>query len=147
MEAVAHSENERARHYTIVAIIHIVYASLGMLFGLVAVLLLLGLSIPLSLEGPGMSELVILRVLVLIFIAVMVVATFPALIGGIGLLKKQPWARIVLLIVAVFDLVSFPIGTAIGIYTLWALWEPVGGRERVGVRSGGVWVERGTTSI
>jgi hypothetical protein len=43
------------------------------------------------------------------------------LIAGVGLLKFKPWARILALILAILNLLAFPIGTALGIYTLWAL--------------------------
>jgi hypothetical protein len=125
METVMSLQSERERHYRIVAIVHIVYACLGFLCGLVGATLLLGLSALPGLSGHSMSESVILRVLGILALAVTVLTTFPAFVGGVGLLKRQPWARILLLVVAVFDLVSFPIGTAIGVYTLWALWEPI----------------------
>ena len=47
--------------------------------------------------------------------------SIPDIIAGIGLLKFKSWARIVALILAVINLFAFPIGTALGIYTLWAL--------------------------
>lgn len=47
----------------------------------------------------------------------------PSLIAGIGLLNKAPWAMILALILGVFKLFSFPIGTAIGIYTIWVYAE------------------------
>jgi hypothetical protein len=130
METIAYVQTERERHYKIVAFIQIVYASLGLIFGSIAALLLFGLSILPGFQGPGMSEFAILRILSFVAIGVTVLTTLPALIGGIGLLKKQPWARILLLVVAVFDLFSFPIGTVIGVYTLWALWEPIDWRRR-----------------
>jgi hypothetical protein len=43
------------------------------------------------------------------------------LIAGLGLLKFKRWARILALILAILNLLAFPIGTALGIYTLWAL--------------------------
>jgi len=43
------------------------------------------------------------------------------LIGGIGLLKKKPWARILVLIVGCVRLFVFPIGTALGVYSIWVL--------------------------
>ena len=43
------------------------------------------------------------------------------LIAGIGLLKFKSWARILALILAILNLLAFPIGTALGIYTLWVL--------------------------
>jgi tRNA A-37 threonylcarbamoyl transferase component Bud32 len=45
------------------------------------------------------------------------------LVGGIGLLKRRRWARILVLIGAVPELFLFPVGTAIGIYTIWVLMQ------------------------
>lgn len=43
------------------------------------------------------------------------------LIAGLGLLMLQSWARILAIVVGVIELVSFPLGTALGIFTLWVL--------------------------
>ena len=40
---------------------------------------------------------------------------------GWGLWQREPWARIVALILGVLSLLHFPLGTALGIYTLWLL--------------------------
>ncbi len=45
----------------------------------------------------------------------------PGIIGGIGLLKRAEWARIVVLVLGFLNLVNFPLGTLLGIYTIWAL--------------------------
>ena len=47
--------------------------------------------------------------------------SIPDIIAGIGLLKYKSWARILAIILAVLNLLAFPIGTALGVYTLWAL--------------------------
>jgi hypothetical protein len=47
-----------------------------------------------------------------------------ALIGiaaGWGLLERQPWARMLAIVLGCFSLLDLPFGTAIGIYTLWVL--------------------------
>jgi hypothetical protein len=51
----------------------------------------------------------------------MLVLSVPGIIGGIWLLKRRPWARILVLIVGALGLIDFPLGTALGVYTLWAL--------------------------
>ena len=56
-------------------------------------------------------------------VAFLVVVSLPGLIAGIGLLKMRPWARIVGIIVAVLSLVHIPIGTIVGIYGLWVLFN------------------------
>jgi hypothetical protein len=42
-------------------------------------------------------------------------------IAGWGLLQCKPWARMVALVLAFISLFNIPFGTALGVYTLWAL--------------------------
>lgn len=53
--------------------------------------------------------------------SLLLVVSLPGMFAGIGLLKMQPWARIVAIIVGVLHILSFPFGTALGVYTLWVL--------------------------
>jgi len=49
---------------------------------------------------------------------------FSAVVGGIagiGLLTRQPWARMLAIVFGSLNLFDLPFGTAIGIYTLWVL--------------------------
>lgn len=43
------------------------------------------------------------------------------LLAGWGLLERQPWARTLTIVLGCLNLVDMPIGTALGVYTLWAL--------------------------
>lgn len=43
------------------------------------------------------------------------------IIGGIGLLQRKKWGRILILIVAALDLPLFPTGTALSVYSFWVL--------------------------
>jgi hypothetical protein len=49
--------------------------------------------------------------------------------AGIGLLTVQPWARLVAIITGVIELISFPLGTALGIYSLWVLLPQISENE------------------
>jgi hypothetical protein len=51
----------------------------------------------------------------------LILVSLPGMLAGIGLLKMRPWARIVAIIVGVLHILSFPLGTALGVYTLWVL--------------------------
>jgi hypothetical protein len=51
----------------------------------------------------------------------MLALTIPAIVVGIGLLSFRPWARSLGAIIAILELVNFPLGTALGIYALWVL--------------------------
>jgi len=45
------------------------------------------------------------------------------LVGGIGLLSFQPWARYLVMIVAAIGCLNIPIGTLKGVYSLWVLLQ------------------------
>ncbi len=57
---------------------------------------------------------------------------FSAVVGGIvgiGLLTRQPWARMLAIVFGSLNLFDLPFGTAIGIYTLWVLLPAESERE------------------
>jgi hypothetical protein len=49
------------------------------------------------------------------------VVSLAGIIAGWYLMQRRNWARIVVLVLAFPQLLNFPIGTAIGGYTIWAL--------------------------
>jgi hypothetical protein len=49
--------------------------------------------------------------------------SLPGLIVGIGLLKLAPWARIAGMVLAIIHLINIPVGTLLGIYALWVLFN------------------------
>jgi hypothetical protein len=55
----------------------------------------------------------------LIAMIIVVLFSIPSIVGGIALLNGKSWAMTLLLVLGCFKLFSFPIGTAIGIYTIW----------------------------
>jgi hypothetical protein len=55
------------------------------------------------------------------FVLVSSVWTVACLVVAWGLLDRKPWARTYTIIVSAIWLLSFPLGTALSIYTLWVL--------------------------
>lgn len=53
----------------------------------------------------------------------MLVLGLPGIITGIGLLKRKPWARIAAAVLGILNLMNFPLGTVVGVYTLWILLQ------------------------
>ncbi len=51
----------------------------------------------------------------------MLILAIPAIVAGIAILRGATWARSFGLFAAALNLISFPIGTPIGAYGLWAL--------------------------
>lgn len=54
---------------------------------------------------------------------IIIIFSVPSLIAGIGLLNKASWAMTLALILGCLKLISFPIGTAIGVYAIWIYLE------------------------
>ncbi len=54
---------------------------------------------------------------------VLIGLALPGLIGGIGLLNYQNWARILIILLSILSLLNFPLGTFFSIYSLWVLFR------------------------
>ena len=52
----------------------------------------------------------------------LVLFSIPGLIAGYGLIKKHSWARPFAIVMAALNLVTFPLGTIIGVYSFWVLF-------------------------
>lgn len=106
-------------HIKAVGIIHIA-------FGALAIILAIGLFSLLTTVAKLSEDPEAMRVLPIIatlFSWFLIVLSVPEVIGGIGLIKHQSWARILVLIVSFLSLINFPVGTAIGIYSIWVLFD------------------------
>lgn len=70
-------------------------------------------------ENPG--ELLLAGGIVGFVALCFLVIGLPAVIAGFGLLARKSWARPLTLVIAVFNLFAFPLGTMLGIYQFWVL--------------------------
>lgn len=105
------------QHIKILAAIHIIWNALVLLLGLLIFLVVV-------VAGAASGEagaFALTGAVGVILLIVMAAVALPGIIGGYGLLKRRSWSRIVLLIVGALSLMSFPFGTALGIYTIWVL--------------------------
>jgi hypothetical protein len=111
-------------HVRALAILQIVYASLGLLLGVGIFLLFGGIATIVGFNASLDDSMVAVPILALIgsvAASLIMVLSLPRLIAGIGLLKHHNWARILTMIVSVIGLIDFPVGTALGAYGLWVL--------------------------
>lgn len=114
-------------HVKIIALLHIILGSMGIVGALVLLLIFGGIAgvVGLSHGDPDAALAVpllggiggILFLLVLAF-------SLPSVIGGIGLLRFAGWARVFTIVLSAIDLIHIPFGTALGIYGIWALTKP-----------------------
>ena len=61
------------------------------------------------------------------FALFLIVMAFPVLeiVGGVLLLRGSPVGRVITIVFSVLELINFPFGTAVGVYSLWALLREV----------------------
>ena len=109
-------------HVNVVGLIDLIT---GLLFTALAALVSVGLLVfaPAFNGAPPWSpeDATVIVAVALAISSLFLVIGIPSLIAGVGLLKQKGWARTLAIIVAILALASFPIGTAVGIYTLWVL--------------------------
>ena len=104
-------------HLTIVALLNILFGLLWMLGGIA---LTFGLGLLGLVSGDMMGGLV-MGTLGVVGGLLLVVVGIPQTIGGVGLLARKDWARYVLIVTSVIGLFKFPVGTILGVYSLWVL--------------------------
>jgi|SRR5579871_372092 len=113
-----------AQHVKILGILHIIYAGLvilagvGVLFVMGGIASIVGISDHSSEAAAAGPILGVIGAGIFFFLMLM---SLPGLIGGFGLMRFQPWARILVIVLSAFELISVPFGTALGIYGLWVL--------------------------
>ena len=111
-------------HVRILGWLYIVVAAFNLAAGLFLLLALGGAAvIAHASAGPGGLPGV-LAAFAMVLGGIMLVSALPSLVVGIGLLRWRPWARIVGVVLAVFHVLHFPVGTALSIYTFVVLLNP-----------------------
>jgi hypothetical protein len=112
------------QHVKILAILHIVYAGLVVLVGILVLAVMGGIAGIVGVSdhsGDSTTAIPILGAIGAFVFILLLILSLPGLVGGFGLLQLKPWARIMVIILSVFELLSVPFGTALGIYGLWVL--------------------------
>jgi hypothetical protein len=112
--------NRMKKHVTVVGAIHIGFGFIG-LIGAIGAFLALKFA-----KGVVGNDEIPSMVLGFLSISVPLLIGFLStlgLIGGIGLLSFQSWARYLVIVVAALGCLNIPIGTLKGVYSLWVLLQ------------------------
>ncbi len=107
------------QHITLLGWLHIALNILLILIAAFMFVMMVGIGL-----ASGDAEAV--RVMPIVGTAVsgfMTVLALPGILTGIGLLKRKPWARVAAAVLGIINLTNFPLGTAVGVYTLWVLLQ------------------------
>ncbi len=102
------------KHVNLLGILWIALGALTFFGAFVVFFILFGISF---IPDMGYEAPVILRTVGIGIAIFLFVLSIPKIIAGIGLMKKREWGRILTLIVAFLSILSFPLGTALAIYS------------------------------
>ena len=105
------------QHVTVVAALQIASGALKIFAAVIAFVAIVGGGL-ISGDVEAMAITGIVGPAVSLFLVMLAV---PSILGGVGLLKGKAWARILVLVLSVFNLIDFPLGTMISLYTFWVL--------------------------
>lgn len=104
-------------HIKILGILYIAFSALGLIAALVLFIIITGGGL---ISGDN-AAITITTIVGTAIAAILLIFSAPGIIGGMGLLKRQSWARVLVLVLGIINLINIPFGTALGIYTIWVL--------------------------
>jgi len=117
-----------ARHITALALLWIIFSALRLIPGL-AMLVMGHMRFPYMMTPmPAPMRVFLGPFLGGLGLAISGLAIVGLIAGG-GLLARSPWARVLTIVLGCISLIHFPLGTALGIYTLWVLAPESAGAE------------------
>jgi len=114
------NQHAMQEHVPILGWLYVVGHAIFLVIGAFVFLLLIGLA-PVTGDSEAIWILPLVGTTVGLLMAVL---SLPGLLAGYGLLTRKPWARVLAIVVGILGLLNFPLGTAIGLYTLWVLTQP-----------------------
>jgi hypothetical protein len=112
-------------HKKILGIIYIITAAFALLVA-VFIRAFIAIIFDFALEEGEMEPRVrdfVMSIISFVPALIILFSVIPTAIAGIGLLSRASWAPIFSLIIGCLKLISFPIGTIIGIYAIWIFAE------------------------
>jgi hypothetical protein len=116
-------------HNKTLGICHLAYGGLMTLFMIGMCLFMWGMlsTLPTRPGGPDPEMPLAFFGIMLAFMVIYSLIFFlPSMIAGYAMLKRKDWARTASIIAAVFEVMSFPFGTAVGVYSFWFMFSEAG---------------------
>jgi hypothetical protein len=113
-------------HVKVLGVLYIALSAIGLMCALFLMLALGTASSIVGLNADPSDAAVALPIIGIAGSALVIfllALSLPGLIVGVGLLRLAPWARIAGMVLAILHLINIPLGTAIGIYALWVLFN------------------------
>ncbi len=111
------------QHVVVVGAIHIGFGIIGLI---AAAAIYFGLSVARGFIPYNEIPEPVVYFLKILFVSLPLIigaSSTLGIIGGVGLLTMQSWARYLVIVVDIIGLLNIPIGTLKGVYSLWVLFQ------------------------
>ena len=118
-----------ARHAHLLGILWIAYSAISGIGGVVLMIVARTIFGPFGLPHMPGGPPMFIRPLLSAIAVVLLCKAAVGIAAGLGLLQRQDWGRILVIVLGVISLINIPFGTALGIYTLWVLLSPGADKE------------------
>jgi hypothetical protein len=115
------ARNRVRDHVKLVGILWIAYSALHAVVGVGVLLVAKFVILRLGANGPPPEMMEWLRPVIAVVGWLILAKAAVGFFAGFGLLQREEWARVFALVVAFVALLNVPVGTSLGIYTLWVL--------------------------
>ena len=98
---------------------YIILGLLGIALAVVLGLILIGIGL---LTGDQTANNIFLIIAIIVG-GVSALLSVPGVIAGVGLLGLKRWARVLAIILGILNLPGFPVGTLLGVYSLYVMLD------------------------
>ena len=113
-------DSKMRKHVTAVGAIQIAFSVLGLI---AAFVVFFAINFARGFVDNDEIATMVLRFVGTVLPVIIGLASALGLVGGIALLSYQPWARILVIIIAALGCLNIPIGTLVGVYSIWVLMQ------------------------
>ena len=113
-------ESKMKKHVSVVGGLHIGFGILWLIAAMVVYFALNFASGFVENDDIATKVLELVKLLVPLFLGVLAAL---GIVGGVGLIAYKGWARILVIIIAALGCLNIPIGTLVGVYSIWVLMQ------------------------
>lgn len=111
------------KHVHLLGIFFVVYGIMGLIASGIVFILIVGAGMFATSSAGDPNLMIMTGFFGIMITSIILVTCLPSLIAGWGIIKHKPWSRTLGIIVAILNIPGMPIGTALGVYALWVLFN------------------------
>ena len=109
-------------HIKALGAIYLIWGGMGIIAGVIVLAILVIGGGLMATEDPE-AGLVVGTIAVILMLLIAIISV-PNILAGWALIKHKSWGRILTIILSILNLPALPLGTALGVYGLWVLFQP-----------------------